>query len=159
MRYLSVLVLTCGAGLAGLVASACGVDLPAGWEQARAVSAFTQHPCEAGSAYSGVLADVTLTAGDGRVDVLYQHARFRCDQDVTGFYRSGPGTLDILVQPEDMSPASVARCDCLYDIELSVTGLGGTFVVTLYRRADSYGGNDTTPQVEGVATVTVLADD
>jgi hypothetical protein len=72
--------------------------------------------------------------GPKRLNLDYTDAHFRCQQSVEGFYKDKDGKLDVLVQPVDMHPSSVTRCDCLYDINVVVEGLGsGTRTVTLFR--------------------------
>jgi hypothetical protein len=73
----------------------------------------------------------------------YKHAPFRCSQDVDGYLRRSEGKLDILVQPVDMDPDSVAKCDCLYDITADIEAQPGSYTVTAYRRGDNWaGGNE-----------------
>ncbi len=61
---------------------------------------------------------IHVDGGLGSVNVAYDDAHFRCDQTVEGFLRTSTGQADFLVQPTDMNPASVADCDCLYDITM-----------------------------------------
>lgn len=118
------------------------VDLPVGWERAASVQSFHQGACS-GSAYDpNVHETLDVTAGAGSVDIAYHNAHFRCSQTVEGFVLAGPGTLDVLVQPVDMNPASIARCDCLYEITTNVEARPGTYVVTVSRRWDHKSGSD-----------------
>jgi hypothetical protein len=87
------------------------------------------------------IALVVLTAahaaGEGRLRVEYLDAHFRCDQRVTAFAKVTGSNVDVLVQPVDMSPSAVAKCDCLYNIAFEVPRLAaGTYEVTIHRRWD-----------------------
>ena len=129
----------CGAVLWVAVAL-CGcdvADLPPGWSRAERIADFKQAKCH-GSAYDETQKPVVEAIGatDG-IAVEYQHAHFRCEQDVEGFLRRGDGTLDLLVQPVDMDPSSVAGCDCLYEIKAQLPVEPGTYAVTVYRRWDN----------------------
>jgi hypothetical protein len=86
--------------------------------------------------------------------VKYDHAHFRCAQDVEGFVKRGGDAIDLLVQPIDMAPDAVAGCDCLYDISMSVPAPKGDYSLTLYRRWDSINKpND--PVAVGATEVTI----
>jgi hypothetical protein len=74
------------------------------------------------------------------IEFAYDHAPFRCAQDVEGFARRSNGQLDILIQPIDMNPSSVAKCDCKYDIAAKLAAAVGEHTVTIYRRGDNIGG-------------------
>lgn len=134
--------------------SACGPDLPPGWEGADPIPDLVQRQC-AGSPYDGDYEErVEADGGAGKVDVALRETVFRCAQDVEGFALAGDGTLDVLVQPIDMHPSAVAGCDCLYDVEMTLDADAGDVVVSAWRRWDSYAGvND--PVAVGEVTVTV----
>lgn len=132
--------------LCGALALGCGgrsgpslasVDLPAGWEDAKRVTQLTQDDCS-GSPYEGADERISVTPGTGKLAIDYQEAHFRCEQDVEGFYRSTGSALDVLVQPIDMDPDSVAACDCLYDVTIGIDPVApGSRQVTVYRRWDN----------------------
>jgi hypothetical protein len=45
----------------------------------------------------------------------------------------------VLVQPVEMHPSSVTRCDCLYDISVAIEDIrAGSRTVTLFRRWDDH---------------------
>jgi hypothetical protein len=114
-----------------------GTDLPPGWEAAERIEELVQHPC-GGNALSGEQNEVLMvSATDRGIDVAYDHAHFRCVQDVEAFAKRGAGHLDILVQPIDMNPSAVAGCDCLYDISMSMPMTSGSYRLSLYRRWDN----------------------
>lgn len=119
-----------------LVACSDSADLPAGWEDAERIIGLAQSTCEK-SATEAHEERATLTPGARRLAVEYFDALFRCEQKVEGFYKDVDGRLDLLVQPIDLHPSSVARCGCLYDIAFAVEGLSaGDRTVTLFRRGD-----------------------
>jgi hypothetical protein len=130
-------------------------DLPAGWEGAQAVTEFTQAACSGSAdAPGGPSESIDASASAGSVRVAYHAAHFRCEQSVQGFVRTGPKSLDFLVQPVDMNPASVAGCDCLYEISLAAKASSGATTITLYRRWDNHSGSSNPVEV-GTAMVTV----
>jgi hypothetical protein len=53
-----------------------------------------------------------------------------------------------------MNPASVAGCDCLYEISLAAKAPSGATTITLYRRWDNQSGS-TGPVEVGTTTVTI----
>lgn len=134
-----------GAHLALLLACACGgeaaptetADLPAGWESATRVAGLVQSEC-GGSPYETHDERVAFEAGEGSIGITYSEAHFRCSQDVEAFLRDAGEELSVLVQPRDMDPESVARCDCLYEITMQLEPVtAGEHAVTLYRRWDN----------------------
>lgn len=114
-------------------------DLPSGWEGATLIEGFTQKACE-GSPYDGPAAVVTTVGIPGAVSIDYEHAAFRCSQDVEGYVRRSDGAFDVLVQPVEMDPDSVAKCDCLYDIVMDIPAEARAYTVTLYQRGDNKSG-------------------
>jgi hypothetical protein len=130
-------------------------DLPAGWDGAQAVTDFTQATCGGSAdAPGGPSESIDASASASSVSVAYHAANFRCDQSVQGFMRSGPKSIDFLVQPVDMNPVHAAGCDCLYEISLATKASPGTTTVTVYRRWDNESGS-TDPVKIGTALVTV----
>src|SRR5450432_3227554 len=124
-----------------LLACSSKPDLPAGWEGAQSVTSFTQAAC-GGSADdpNAPSESIVVSTGPGSVRVAYHEAHFRCDQSVEGFMRTGPKSVDFLVQPTDMNPSKVAGCDCLYEVTLAARMPAGSTTVTLYRRWDNESG-------------------
>jgi hypothetical protein len=154
--------------LSAVLSSACGgksdvvqtsgdaavPDLPSGWSAATRVESLTQAACS-GSPYVGSNERAAFLPGRGRFEVDYRDAHFRCNQKVEGFFKTTGGAIDVLVQPVDMSPDSVTRCDCLYDITVIVGPIpAGGHDVTLSRRWDDL--NDPNDPVQiGSGFVTV----
>ncbi len=140
----------------------CGVDLPEGWEDAEPVDKLIQTDCNGGdtgggsSAYdTGIEPTIDPQGGEDELFVVYTNAHFRCSQDVAGFVRRSDG-VDLLVQPEDMNPSSVAACDCLYDVYLQVLDIEPCrdCTVSLYRRWDNLN-DENDPELVGQAQVTI----
>lgn len=141
--------------LALLLLAACGPDLPEGWEDAEPVEDFTQDPCDdTGGTPPEVEATVTASVADPGLRVVGDDVRFRCDQAVEAFYQADGETVDVLVQPRNMNPRTVARCDCFYRIEAGIPEASPA-TVRLYRRSDHYGGDDgeSAPSLVGTAEV------
>lgn len=137
-----------------LLACSSKPDLPAGWENAQSVKSFTQAACAGPQGPNSPPESIEVVAGQGSVDVAYHNANFRCDQSVEGFVRAGPKSVDLLVQPTNMNPSTVAGCDCLYEITLATSVPAGPAIVTLYRRWDHQSGN-TDPVEIGTQAVSV----
>ncbi len=141
-----------------LVAAGCtdsdsgsNADLPAGWEGAKRIADFTQLDCD--DERDEVEASITVEGVAGGIELDYDHARFRCSQDVEGFARRSDGQVDILIQPVDMNPSSVAKCDCSYDIVAKLAAVAGEHTVTVYRRQDNIGGENDPVEVGSVDVV------
>ncbi len=128
--------------IAALFLLACdSADLPPGWEDATRIEDFTQKQCKGSSEIEEPEA-VTATGRRGVVSVDYSHAPFRCSQDVEGYLRRSSGKLDVLVQPVDMDPDSVAKCSCRYDIVAEIPAKPGLYTVTVHQRGDHKSGRD-----------------
>jgi len=81
---------------------------------------------------------MNVRAEAGRLHIAYHDAHFRCDQAVTAHVSVDGAGVSVLVQPVDMHPFTVSKCDCLYDIEFEIARLAaGTYDVTLDRRWDA----------------------
>ena len=122
--------------LGSVLVSGCSEDLPPGWEGAEHVTKLTQSEC-GGNAYESE-SSATFLPGKRKLTLEYEHAHFRCQQEVEGFYKDAGGMLEVLVQPVDMDPGEVASCDCIYDIDIVIESLAsGSRQAILYRRGDN----------------------
>jgi len=135
----------------------CAPDLPEGWQDAESVDDFTQDECDdtGGTDPDEVETTVTATADDPGLRVVGEGVFFRCSQDVEGFFRTRGDAVDVLVQPVDMNPRSVAKCDCSYRIEAGIPEEPPA-TVNLYRRSDHHGqdeGEPNDPTLVGSAEV------
>lgn len=119
-----------------LLLLACFADLPPGWEDARPIDDFAQSPCEGSPYDTGWSEAMSAWAEDPGLRVVGEPLHFRCEQDVEGFYRTGEGRVDLLVQPVRMRPKVVAGCDCLYRVEAGIPEAPPA-EVSLYRRWDA----------------------
>jgi hypothetical protein len=137
MRYQGLLLVVSmiGASVLGACSSDSAKDMPEGWGNAARVKSLVQELCPGSMMLTNERA--SFTGGSGDIDVAYQEAHFRCEQDVEGFFKATSNTVDILVQPIDMHPTAVAGCDCGYNITFVVEPVAaGTFQTSLYRRWD-----------------------
>jgi hypothetical protein len=131
-----------------LATTACGgdeskplADLPQGWETAQPIADLQQTECE-GSPYDGTAEAMTASTDGRAIHIAYEPAHFRCAQSVQGFAKTAAGSVEVLVQPIDMNPASVAHCDCLYGVHMNLPVSKGTYAVEVYRRWDHKSGAD-----------------
>lgn len=119
-----------------ILLAGCGPDLPPGWEDARRVDDLSQAECS-GSPYEDFEVTTSAARSDtGALSVTYSKAHFRCEQDVTAFWRESAEGIAILVQPEDMHPKMVAGCDCLYDVTMTLRPPAESGTVSVFRRWD-----------------------
>lgn len=121
-----------------LLAAGCAftANLPEDWKDAEPVPSMSQSECD-GDPYESYDEHIEASGGAGQVEIHYQEAHFRCEQEVEAWSLLEGDTLSILVQPIDMNPRNIAMCDCLYDIDITVEGLpAGALTVDLYRRWD-----------------------
>jgi hypothetical protein len=152
MRALIGLGLALGMGFA----AGCGPDLPSGWEEAELVAELKQSPCgDGGSTPTGIgtgtgtgtVADQVSVQFEDPVHVEYLGAIFRCAQEVEAYALADGDRLDLLVQPVDMHPSEVARCDCAYDVTMDVAEYEGVPTeVRVFQRGDAL--NDPNDPVE-----------
>ena len=138
--------------LLAIFCTACLPDLPSGWEDAKPIDELQQSECE-GDPYEAEDNDESsLTGGieNEELQLQYSKATFRCDQAVEGFHMIEDGKLSILIQPQEMNPSMVAKCDCLYDIDISIIGLEDINTIDVYKRSDGYAGE---PSMRHVDTI------
>ncbi len=119
------------------VIAGCGRDLPPGWEDATLVEDFTQLECSGSpyEEYETVLAAEAEAGGGLRVS--WSNAHYRCAQDLEAFWKASATGVEILVQPKDMNPMTVAGCDCLYELSMGVPAPADRGTVTVFRRLDA----------------------
>jgi hypothetical protein len=131
LLVLSLAVAPCGRG---------EDDLPPGWEEARRVM-VDQSACEGdGIAANG--GSLVLMRDMARLRASYEKAPFRCQQRVCAHRRDEGGVTQVLVQPCDMDPDMVVRCDCLYRVSFELPDVAAGGMVELYRRWDRYGATE-----------------
>jgi hypothetical protein len=139
-------------GALGLVGCG-GADLPEGWENATAIEGLTQSECKGSLTSSDRMTEALKVIPEAAaVRLEYSAAPFRCQQDVEAFARIESGKVDVLVQPVDMNPSSVAKCGCVYDINMTIKGLPkGAVDGELYRRSDNLNDPNTPHKVVSIA--------
>tara|TARA_B100000683_G_C12304002_1_gene479428 strand:+ start:96 stop:557 length:462 start_codon:yes stop_codon:yes gene_type:complete len=137
--------------LTALFWTACLTDLPVGWEDATPIDQLQQSECEGDPYELEENNEESLLSGgieNGELQLQFSKADFRCDQEVEGFHMVEDGALSILIQPQDMNPSMVAKCNCLYNIDLSIPGLGEIDTIDVYKRSDRYGGEPSMTYVD-----------
>lgn len=84
-----------------------------------------------------------------------RETRSRCEPEVEGSRLDDAAGIDVLVQPVDMDPSSVAAGDCLHDLRFeAAVDRSGVLSVSAFRRRDRLDEGDTTVAI-GAATVSV----
>jgi hypothetical protein len=117
-------------------------DLPETWADAQHIARFTQGPCNC-AAPGGPPETIEASANDGSIDVSYAHAAFRCQQDVEGYVRQDGEAIDVLVQPINLNPVFLSKCDCQYDVAMTIPAAkrgrypAGAYRLSVYRRWDN----------------------
>jgi len=139
MRPLSFLVLS-------LVTAGCGgasdpePNLPPSWETATRLGDFTQSACDGDPGEEPERTqEINMTLSTGFASVSWTNAPFRCEQPLEAYVRR-TDTVEILVQPIDMSPAEPARCDCFYNLDFALNVTEEDTVFTFFVRRDEAGG-------------------
>ncbi|MFT7521138.1 MAG: hypothetical protein ACI9MC_003289 [Kiritimatiellia bacterium] len=129
-----------------------GPDLPEGWEEATAIFDFTQSACAGDPLTDDVVQNVEGQALSGSVRFTWSHITFRCDQAVQGYVRRGEGVADVLVQPLDLEPDDIARCNCLYNLDMAFNTPSGPTDIGFWRRPDVLDGPNPPVQVLSIST-------
>ncbi len=93
--------------------------------------------------------DVTDTGGILAVTV--KDVSFRCQQSLCAYVMDSGATTRVLVQPCDLHPTNVVRCDCLYDVTFTLPARADRTAVDVYKRFDFYGA--TTPPTPSLAAM------
>jgi hypothetical protein len=136
-----LLVLACAFGLGACSSNDSSSDLgdlPDGWGGAARVKSFVQEKCP-GSEMGLSDESAAFAGGAGNIGVVYHRAHFRCEQKVEAFFKVAGDAVDILVQPLDMDPVSVAMCDCADKITFLLDPVSsGAHMTILYRRWDNW---------------------
>ena len=135
--------------LAGVLAACQGdpVELPEGWAGA-APLALQQTACGGDPYTVPPRPRLELTTAGGQLTGIYRDAQFRCgDQRLCGHRLEPDETTRVLVQPCDLHPAVVPRCDCLYQVSFTLPGRPGRGAVELHSRRDLYGAQGPVPAI------------
>jgi hypothetical protein len=84
-------------------------------------------------------ASLEITDNSDPVGATYFAASFRCFQEVCGYAMEDGGVAKVLVQPCDLNPREVARCDCRYDLSFEFPRPTGE-AVEIWHGTDAYTG-------------------
>jgi hypothetical protein len=152
MRALSIPLLVVGALLAGCGGEE-GPNLPVGWEEATLLIDFGQTAC-LGDPLDDPEATQEINASllSGSARITWTNALFRCEQDVEAYIRRDGTRVDVLVQPVEILPEQIARCDCYYDLDMSFNVDDSLTAIGFYTRNDEIGG-PSSPSLVGTLTV------
>jgi hypothetical protein len=130
------------AAIIGVLFSACedvGDELPSGWADARRLQ-LRQSSCGGDPYTSGPRPRLELSASGGALQGSFKDAQFRCgDQELCGFALDRGAVTQVLVQPCNLHPMNVPRCDCLYEVTFTLPARPVREMVELYSRRDLYG--------------------
>ena len=70
--------------------------------------------------------------------ITYPNAHFRCDQSVQAFVKHTKNGYAVMIQPTEMNPVFVAKCDCGYNIEATIPNAKSK-ELRLFHRGDNFG--------------------
>src|SRR6478752_1789867 len=115
--------------------AACANDLPQGFSCERALS-IEQSEC-AGNATGVSLTPNVHWTTDGKA-LHVEGTRFRCNQSVCAYLDPSSAEAKVLLQPCEMKPSTVARCDCEYSFDVPVALPATTSSVSVELRTDAY---------------------
>jgi hypothetical protein len=130
--------LALAAGMAVGCAGSVAEDLPPGWMDARPLEVH-QSACGASADAGGGQPRLVLGKTANGLTGRYLDAAFRCNQHLCGFVLDARETTRVLVQPCELHPPTVTRCDCFYDVSFDLPARAGRTTVELFRRRDLYG--------------------
>ncbi len=109
-------------------------DLPEGWTAAKSM-ALTQSECNNSVPSTVPPEAIEVRTWGPPADVAYHNAHFRCAQKLCAYGRIDGDAAAVLVQPCEMDPMSVAKCDCRYEVGLSASGTPAA--IEVHRRWDN----------------------
>ena len=120
---------------------------PEAWDGAELVQNLQQKNCnedmfEVRKNRPNAIAKVS----NGNLIISYPLAHFRCDQPVQAFKKETDNEIAILIQPVEMNPLFVAKCDCGYDLVAKIPSTNVHNVV-LFHRSDGSSGDSTIKSV------------
>lgn len=139
-----------------LLLTACGgedePELPPGWEEATLLVDFGQTECTGDPIDEQRTAEINGNILSGAIRVTWTNAVFRCEQALEAYTRRDGTRIDLLVQPVELMPEEVARCDCYYDLDAGFNVPEDLATVGFYTRRDEVGG-PSSPNLVGTLTV------
>jgi hypothetical protein len=124
--------------VATMVATSCSgssSDLPPGWEGSEELSlAGWDCTTPVGSPPAIEIA----SRAEGLQVVLHRLAK-RCNQDLCAFAREDDAATMVLIQPREMHPEAVTRCDCPAEVAFVLPSRESRGTLAIWYRNDSYG--------------------
>ena len=147
LRTIAALVVA-STGLAAACDGGTGDALPTGWTGAQQLT-VQQSMCDSTALSTNPTFE--LANSGGTITGTLRDANFRCQQQVCAYLLDSGATTRALVQPCELHPSSVPKCDCHYDVTFTLLARADRTTVEIYRRDDFYGAT-TPPEPILVAT-------
>ena len=114
-------------------------NLPGIWAEATLIEHFTQASCnEDMEAVMEHAPTASTKVVNDELVLTYPNAHFRCDQAVQGFVKQTDNGYSVLIQPAEMNPVLVAKCDCGYTLEAKLPTIESNDV-RVFHRGDNHG--------------------
>lgn len=134
---------------------ACGgqeSNLPEGWEEASLIVDFAQTVClDEVDSDEEIVEEIRVNAQSGAAVISWKNVVFRCEQPLEAYLRRG-NQLDVLVQPVDLFPEDIVRCDCRYDLDFAFNIGEGERRFGFFVRRDQVGGSSS-PSLVGTVVI------
>ena len=122
-------------------------NLPGIWAKATLIKDFTQAICnEDMEAVMENAPKATTKVVNDELVLTYPNAHFRCDQPVQGFVTETKTGYAVLVQPKEMNPVMVAKCDCGYTLQATLPTIKSNDV-RVFHRGDNHAGESTIREI------------
>lgn len=138
-----------------LLCGACNGDEPpcdaAQWSCDDEVQMFSQAQCE-GDVAQSLPVELDAQVQESTVNITVRHYPARCSQELCAYSHEKGRVIEVLIQPCDLHPDSVAKCSCNYDLSISLALAPGEHEVAVYRRQDEYTGS-TSPKRIGTVPI------
>ena len=123
-------------------------NLPGTWADATLIADVKQASCneDMTQIIESIPKASTQFLNDNLV-ITYPNAHFRCDQNVQAFLKQINNTYAVLIQPTEMNPVLVAKCDCGYNIEVTIPN-AKLKDLRLFHRGDNFGGESVVREIK-----------
>ena len=114
-------------------------SLPGTWADATLMVNLKQAPCneDMTELFESVPKASTKVLNENLI-ITYPNAHFRCDQSVQAFVKETKNGYSVLIQPTEMNPVFVAKCDCGYNLEATIPNAQSK-TLRLFHRGDNFG--------------------
>ena len=113
--------------------------LPSTWTDAVLIEDMKQTSCN--EDITQILESVPKASTNfqnNNIVINYPNAHFRCDQNVQAFVKQTTNGYAVLIQPTEMNPMWVAKCDCGYNLETTILNAKSK-ELRLFHRRDNFG--------------------